>query len=75
MSAPINTGGPAFPFQESNADGTHYHSHNGMNLRDYFAAKYMQGYMANADTVFPTRDVAASEAYKMADAMLKARDA
>ena len=32
-----NDGGPAFPFDEKNGDGTHYHSHAGMSLRDHFA--------------------------------------
>lgn len=77
MSAADKTGGPAFPLDYESAaetqgkDVSKYGT--GMTLRDYFAAKYMQGYMANADMVFSSRDVAASEAYKMADAMLAAR--
>ena len=35
MSAPINDGGPAFPV----ADTIHWDGHNGMTLRDYFAAQ------------------------------------
>lgn len=38
MSGDIDNGGPAFPFEEKCADGTHYHDHAGMSLRDYFAA-------------------------------------
>jgi len=34
MSTPINDGGPAFPV----ADTIHWDGHNGMTLRDYFAA-------------------------------------
>lgn len=30
-------GGPAFPFEERNDDGSHYHSNAGMSLRDYLA--------------------------------------
>jgi hypothetical protein len=55
---------------------------HGMTLRDYFAAKAMQGLLASgwcADARELTpghgeRDVA-DDAYRMADAMLKARDA
>ena len=42
----------------------------GMTLRDYFAAKAMQALIHK--NYF---DVAAKEAYQMADAMLKAREA
>jgi hypothetical protein len=40
-----------------------------MTLRDYFAAKAMQGLM---DAAMPMSEIA-SEAYAMADLMLKAR--
>ena len=42
----------------------------GMTLRDYFAAKAMQGLM---DAAMPMSEIA-DAAYDMADAMLKARD-
>lgn len=45
----------------------------GLSRRDYFAAKALQGFCANP-AVF-ARDGLASESYKMADAMLKAREA
>jgi hypothetical protein len=68
----INTGGSAFPV----------HGLPGMTLRDYFAAKAMQGLMgrswANTATgKFPENlhDIWATAAYQMADAMLKAREA
>lgn len=49
-------------------------SHHGMDLRDYFAAKAMQGNIASC----PTGDyldivLCAKWAYEMADAMMKAR--
>jgi hypothetical protein len=46
----------------------------GMTLRDYFAAKAMQ---AKDFTVRPydTTDETAKDCYRMADAMLKAREA
>ena len=43
----------------------------GMTLRDYFAAKAMQGMM---DAAIPISEIAAGS-YQMADAMLKAREA
>ena len=65
----IMSGGPAFPSHGSMGEVTH----EGMTLRDYFAAKWLQGFIANPslDDVDPAR--AARNAYRMADAMLKAR--
>jgi len=45
----------------------------GMTLRDYFAAKAMQGMMV--DIQIPNCNYIAKTAYEMADAMLKAREA
>jgi hypothetical protein len=45
----------------------------GMTLRDYFAAKAMQGMLAS--DVNATRHIFAAQAYAMADAMLEAREA
>ena len=71
-----NTGGPAFAQQlECNRDG--YAVTGGMTLRDYFAAKAMQGILAatlTPNTVW-SQDEAAETAYNVADAMLKARQA
>jgi hypothetical protein len=61
-------GGPAFP-QETNS----LLSYSGMTLRDYFAAKAMQGMLACPGSIRVDDDAAL--AYKMADAMLKAREA
>jgi hypothetical protein len=44
---------------------------NGMSLRDYMAAKAMQGMMHDVDQ--PHCDYIAQKSYQMADAMLKAR--
>lgn len=62
-----NTGGPAFP--PSNPGYAH-----GMTLRDYFAAKAMQAEMTQGIHESDFLETA-SRAYKMADAMLKAREA
>lgn len=67
-----NTGGPAFPQHVAPA----YRQEPeiwGMTLRDYFAAKAMQGFVeaAGMDVDFIG---AAGDAYTMADAMLEARN-
>ena len=67
------TGGPAFPSTHHNGWGE---PEKGMTLRDYFAAKAMQGCVAGiatrADTFFYAE--CAELSYEMADAMLKARE-
>ena len=45
----------------------------GISVRDYFAAKAMQGMVAAEFAGNVTTDYWAEEAYKVADAMLKAR--
>ena len=66
----INTGGPAFPLETSTA-----FQNPGMTLRDYFAAKAMQGICASGPTHEWSNNRLAAEAYDLADAMLKAREA
>jgi len=46
--------------------------YSGMTLRDYFAARAMQGMMVEVDQ--PACDYIARTAYNLADAMLKARE-
>jgi hypothetical protein len=69
-----NTGGTAFPCHT-------IAMHEGMTLRDYFAAKAMQaatsghiGHYGHEINHWQVKDIA-SYAYEMADAMLKAREA
>lgn len=69
----IETGGPAFPTENAAQTGSMTWRYEGMTLRDYFAAKYIAGYMANPGDGFSTREQAAQEAYLMADALLAAR--
>lgn len=70
-------GGPAFPFgqiSETTGQPVNGFYDPGMTLRDYFAAKAMQGWTANPlpnDT--PINEVA-EWAYRQADAMLAARE-
>ena len=67
MSEKIETGGPAFPRQPG--------GDTGMTLRDYFAAKAMHGMAGSrryCEVGWDQADMA-SQAYEIADAMLKAR--
>ena len=62
---------PAFPtyyggYAKFDADG--------MTLRDYFAAKTLQGLLSNRNAEAAIDEFAA-KSYRMADAMLKAREA
>ena len=71
-----NTGGPAFPASYYTDDGQ-WAKRDGMSLRDYFAAKAMQGLLVATVTPITvwSQDDVAETAYNMADAMLKAREA
>jgi hypothetical protein len=68
----INTGGPAFPDGSTNEWGNA--TRGGMTLRDYFAAKAMQGVLASPLLTAKTDEELSASCYKMADAMLKARE-
>lgn len=68
-----NTGGPAFPGFDY-IDQLGKKNPEGMTLRDYAAFKAMSGMLSNSK--FPMsipNEELAMEAYKIADAMLKAR--
>jgi len=54
----------------------HYgHKITGMTLHDYFAAKAMQGWLANPKTEYGTSyEKFAKVFYEMADAMIEARE-
>jgi hypothetical protein len=70
-----NTGGAAFPCEYFDKQLERPRLVMGMTLRDYFAAKAMQGFMANKSNPMhyqPEED--AQWAYTIADAMLKARE-
>ena len=71
----IETGGPAFPGlaridMETQEWDAHPHL-SGMTLRDYFAAKAMQGLIVGVEA--PRTAYIAGASYAMADAMLAAR--
>jgi hypothetical protein len=66
-----NDGGPAFP-RNGHPDKNDLPI-DGISLRDYFAAKAMQGLLTNFKYDYDENGYAQS-AYKIADAMLKARE-
>ena len=74
-----DTGGPAFPVHPDMAAQlgcVPSSSDAGMSLRDYFAAKAMQGITSTLSGTAPVLyDAIADDAYEIADAMLKAREA
>ena len=83
MSNTINNGGPAFPAghvhksrQSNDPDWSLVEIdrvqplHQGLSMRDYFAARAMQSYVALDDM---TEDGIAASSYELADAMLRAR--
>ena len=68
------TGGPAFPTSDWDENGRAYKMH-GATLRDYFAVKAMQSMNIRQDYIDAPADAIALDAYALADAMLKAREA
>ncbi len=63
---------PAFPCHGSMGEVTN----DGMTLRDYFAAQALQGFSSTLTGAHePVFEALARDAYRMADAMLKAREA
>ena len=89
MKQKIETGGPAFPVSTAEASEGHLDGPNtwqfpGMTLRDYFAAKAIQGLACSDSTLWPLGATISDDptdalymartAYLIADAMLKARD-
>ena len=90
MKTTFEQGGPAFPQAVMNDEGEIYYFHDwhGMSLRDYFAAKAMQGAISGLASSKEMSMLAKNaweragktdyeyitdQAYKYADAMLEAR--
>jgi hypothetical protein len=74
------TGGPAFPCAEwldtLDPSAVNPMHHQGMTLRDYFAASFItSGVVFKNLSSGSTTDEVAAQAYALADAMLKARQA
>lgn len=72
-----NTGGPAFPAEVLGTDehGEYRLPWQGMTLRDYFAAKAMQGMLAENGGGALRNETMVEFAYDIADVMLKVREA
>ena len=74
-----DTGGPAFPHtvEYKGADCGGVVPYGGMSLRDYFAARALQNFRDQIGSQSDQEwfDKVAEGAYRMADAMLKARQA
>ena len=66
-----DNGGAAFPCERER--GERLDSSEGMTLRDYFAAKALQGIFASGNLTTETEQKIAVDAYLMADAMLAER--
>jgi hypothetical protein len=66
-----NTSGPAFPIKGPVMSS----DEQGLSIRDYFAAKAMQGYLGSPEWLREVSPQGTAEAaYRVADAMLKARE-
>lgn len=69
-----DTGGPAFPELGNVGYNSDWQLDNGMTLRDYLAAKAMQGMCAHTDTWgISSQTNIAKTAYEIADKMLEER--
>lgn len=75
MNSNIKTGGPAFPTDNAHQTGPHSYHAEGMTLRDWFAGMALQGLLLDPDSMGATEESNAEFAYKVADAMIKAREA
>ena len=72
----IDDGGAAFPVVEV-FNGTSVVRDSGLTLRDYFAAKAIQGMLSGPDALSRAanyRHVYAERAYQIADEMILARE-
>ena len=67
----IETGGVAFPLT---SDAVNYTNRQGMTLRDYFAAKALQGLLAGEMEIALDPSQFCQSAYVYADAMIKERN-
>lgn len=66
----IKTGGQAFPL----ADFINDEVQNGMTLRDYFAAKTLNGLLSDGAAGRQKKEWLVRTSYEVADAMLKERE-
>jgi hypothetical protein len=73
MSDSTRDGGPAFPLHPGIL--AEWKQSAGMTLRDYFAAQALAAFALDMSDSEITFDDVASNAYRLADSMLKAREA
>jgi hypothetical protein len=70
----MKDGGRAFPHSYEVMPDKETHTHHGMTMRDYFAAKAMQGMLANDIECGPEQvPIIVASAYILADAMIQER--
>jgi hypothetical protein len=75
MNTHTNDGGPAFPSPAiESATDDRREQRDGMSLRDYFAAKAMQAMVSSEYATMVSVDTWSKDSYRIADAMLKARE-
>jgi hypothetical protein len=78
MTEPRNDGGQAFPMPASETSQGGHFEQPGMSLRDWFAGQIMAAALTNAENLRLVDDDtlidASKVAYRVADAMLKARE-
>jgi len=72
MMSNKNNGGPAFPI--SNPELCSHNNVEGMSLRDYFAAKAMQGFISAKNYEDFSFMEISKDCYLIADAMIEARN-
>lgn len=68
-----DTGGPAFPVVRDIRHYPNFDTEFGATLRDFFAAKAMEGFLVCDVKYASDAEMIARDAYTMADAMLKER--
>ena len=71
-----NTGGPAFPSLPivKEFEGKRLTMTEGLTMRDYFAAKAMQGIISTNTSFLHNPEQLAAKAFEFANAMLRARE-
>jgi hypothetical protein len=73
MNTQNKDGGPAFPIAFRMND-KQVILEDGISVRDYFAGKALQGICASSPSDDCTDEYIAAESYRLANAMLKARE-
>jgi len=64
----------AYPYMHKHPTSGQTTMSDGMDLRDWFAGKAMQGMLASSEIDWEGQSDLATSCYKIADAMMKARE-